>query len=543
MRFRSVVPLILAVFSLWLVSCSKPKLSDRVQESLVELDGYVASRPVYETRKRGQLDALRKLLQSSTDPVRRFDLSKELADEYFAYNFDSTQFYLLQCLDIARAEGDAERLGSASISLGHLYAKSGHFMEAYNRLYERIDKESLPESLRADYLFALYDFCRDLAGNSGMAERLSLPDRAVYRDELYSILPQGSAERLRVRLDELVQEGRLESADSLCRILVARADPNTHPYAIYAFEMAEIAGGMGNTDEQLGWLIKSAECDIINSVKDYASLTMVAQHLVDIDVDRSFRYLRIAQEDALAYNAKLRPWQISQFFMGIEDAYSQRRSKSQQAAALASVLLAVLTIVLSLLAVSLINRSKKLSRVRAQFEESNIQLAMVNATLNDLNAKLSKADRVKEEFIVGFLHKLSEQIAGQRAEDNRLRNLLKQGKSSELLRELDLSTRSEKSLKEYYRTFDITFLGLYPGFVEQFNSLLKGEARFNLKEGCLNTELRIFALIRLGIDDSKEIASILHYSLSTIYNYKVSVKNSCLGDRDTFEQRVKMIGK
>ena len=515
MRFRSVVPIILAVFSLWLVSCSKPKLSDRVQESLVELDGYVASRPVYETRKRGQLDALRKLLQSSTDPVRRFDLSKELADEYFAYNFDSTQFYLLQCLDIARAEGDAERLGSASISLGH----------------------------RADYLFALYDFCRDLAGNSGMAERLSIPDRAVYRDELYSILPQGSAERLRVRLDELVQEGRLESADSLCRILVARADPNTHPYAIYAFEMAEIAGGMGNTDEQLEWLIKSAECDIINSVKDYASLTMVAQHLVDIDVDRSFRYLRIAQEDALAYNAKLRPWQISQFFMGIEDAYSQRRSKSQQAAALASVLLAVLTIVLSLLAVSLINRSKKLSRVRAQFEESNIQLAMVNATLNDLNAKLSKADRVKEEFIVGFLHKLSEQIAGQRAEDNRLRNLLKQGKSAELLRELDLSTRSEKSLKEYYRTFDITFLGLYPGFVEQFNSLLKEEARFNLKEGCLNTELRIFALIRLGIDDSKEIASILHYSLSTIYNYKVSVKNSCLGDRDTFEQRVKMIGK
>ncbi len=543
MRFRSVVPLILAVFSLWLVSCSKPKLSDRVQESLVELDGYVASRPVYETRKRGQLDALRKLLQSSTDPVRRFDLSKELADEYFAYSFDSTQFYLLQCLDIARAEGDAERLGSASISLGHLYAKSGHFMEAYNRLYERIDEASLPESLRADYLFALYDFCRDLAGNSGMAERLSIPDRAVYRDELYSILPQGSAERLRVRLDELVQEGRLESADSLCRILVARADPNTHPYAIYAFEMAEIAGGMGNTDEQLGWLIKSAECDIINSVKDYASLTMVAQHLVDIDVDRSFRYLRIAQEDALAYNAKLRPWQISQFFMGIEDAYSQRRSKSQQAAALASVLLAVLTIVLSLLAVSLINRSKKLSRVRAQFEESNIQLAMVNATLNDLNAKLSKADRVKEEFIVGFLHKLSEQIAGQRAEDNRLRNLLKQGKSAELLRELDLSTRSEKSLKEYYRTFDITFLGLYPGFVEQFNSLLKEEARFNLKEGCLNTELRIFALIRLGIDDSKEIASILHYSLSTIYNYKVSVKNSCLGDRDTFEQRVKMIGK
>ena len=348
---------------------------------------------------------------------------------------------------------------------------------------------------------------------------------------------------MHIRLDELVQEGRLESADSLCRILVARTDPNVHQYAICAYEMSEIAGQRGNSEEQMEWLIKSAECDIINSVKDYASLTMIAQHLVGVDVDRSFRYLRIAQEDALAYNAKLRPWQISQFFMGIESAYSDRQQKSRQAIVITSILLAVLTVILSLLTIALINRSSKLSRIRAQFEESNMKIAMVNATLNDVNARLSRADRVKEEFIVGFLHKLSDQIAGQRAEDNRLRNLLKQGKSAVVLKELDLSTRSEKSLKEYYHTFDITFLGLYPDFVEQFNALLREEERFYPKEGCLNTELRIFALIRLGVDDSHDIASILHYSLSTIYNYKVSVKNACLGDRDTFEQRVKMIGK
>ena len=98
-------------------------------------------------------------------------------------------------------------------------------------------------------------------------------------------------------------------------------------------------------------------------------------------------------------------------------------------------------------------------------------------------------------------------------------------------------------MKEYYRTFDTTFLGLYPDFVQQFNALLKEDARFSPKAGSLNTELRIFALIRLGVVDSRDIAAILHYSLSTIYNYKVSVKNSCLGDRDSFEARVKMIGK
>ena len=540
MRLR---PFVFLAMLAMLSSCGAPQLSDRTRSNLEELDGYVASRPVYETRKKGQLDALRKLLQASSDPVRRYDISRDMANEYFAYSFDSCQFYLKQCIELARGMDDLERRNSATIALGHLYAKSGHFMEAYNFLYEKIDAGALTEGQKADYLFALYDFSRDLAGNSGMADRLSIPDRDTYRQELYSLLPADSDICMRIRVDELVQEGYLASADSLCRILVARTDPNTHPYAIYAFEMAEIAGQRVSVEDQIEWLVKSAECDIINSVKDYASLTMVSQHLVEADVDRSFRYLRIAQDDALAYNAKLRPWQISQFFMGIEDSYSERQSRARKIAAASSILLAVLTAVLSLLAISLVRRSRKLARTQAMFEESNTKLAMANAALNDLNAKLSRADRVKEEFIVGFLHKFSEQIAGQRAEDNRLRNLLKQGKSAELLRELNLSTRSEKSLKEYYRTFDTTFLGLYPDFVDQFNSLLREDARFSPKDGTLCTELRIFALIRLGVDDSKDIAEILHYSLSTIYNYKVSVKNSCIGDRDTFESRVKKIGK
>ena len=122
--------------------------------------------------------------------------------------------------------------------------------------------------------------------------------------------------------------------------------------------------------------------------------------------------------------------------------------------------------------------------------------------------------------------------------------MLKQGKAEQLLRELSLSTRTEKSLKEFYRTFDSTFLqAICPDFVDRFNELLREDARFSPKPGSLNTELRIFALIRLGVDDSREIAELLHYSASTIYNYKVSVKNAALGDRDRFEEAVKKIGK
>ncbi|MBR1538389.1 MAG: transcriptional regulator, partial [Bacteroidales bacterium] len=151
--------------------------------------------------------------------------------------------------------------------------------------------------------------------------------------------------------------------------------------------------------------------------------------------------------------------------------------------------------------------------------------------------------RVKEQYIISFLESLSNQIHLFREEDNRQRNLLKRGRTDQLLKDLADSSRSEKARGEFYQTFDATFLAMYPDFVERFNGLLQEEARIHPPKGKLTTELRIFALIRLGVDDSKRIAEVLDYSLSTIYNYKVSVKNHALGDRDQFEEQVKMIGK
>ena len=263
-----------------------------------------------------------------------------------------------------------------------------------------------------------------------------------------------------------------------------------------------------------------------------------------MDVNRSFSYLRIAQEDALLYNAKLRPWQISRFLMEVEDTYAKRQDLSRKTAIVSSILLAILVLALSLITRFLIVRSRKLSKMRLELESSNAQLAAANEELAVLNKQISKADKVKEEYIINFLEGLSSEISIVRSEDNRFRNLLKHGKADQLLKELSLSGRSEKAREEFYQTFDSTFLAMYPDFVEQFNALLKEDARIRPGKGeKLNTELRIFALIRLGVDDSKKIASMLDYSLSTIYNYKVAVKNNALGDRDTFEDRVKSIGK
>ena len=533
-----------AAVTVLVTACMAPKRTDRkIQKLMDELDGYLAAKELYVAKKQDQLDAYRRLISATQDPASRYELEIIAASDYFAFSFDSTQAYLKKAQALALSIPDKERYDQATIILGHLYEKAGNYFEASQILYDQIQPDQLSKPLQEEYYWTLYDFSKDMAGNSGMVERMSIPPAASFRERLYQMLrPESSRYRWILR-DQFMEEGRLEAADSVSRLLLGSVKPEDRDYAIHAFFQSELEEQKGNQTERMQWLVKSAECDIVNAVRDYASLTMVAQLILPTDVDRSFRYLRIAQEDALLYNAKLRPWQISRFLMQVEDAYQERQVRVTRSGQIWSILLAFLTLILSMVTYFLIARSRKLSKLRMELEESNNSLALANVTLNGLNQQISKADKVKERYILNFLQGLSAQVSVIRTEDNRFRNLLKQGKADQLLKELSISGRSEKARDEFYETFDSTFLALYPAFVEKFNALLKEEAREVAPDGRLTTAQRIFALIRLGVDDSKAIATMLDYSLSTIYNYKVAVKNAALGDREAFEEQVKAIGK
>ena len=531
--------------ALGVAACQPAPRPDReTQQLLLELDGYISASNMYVARKLDQMDALGKLARSTRDPLRRYELEMNIAREFFAFSFDSTQFYLKHCQELARDVLDDQDLyNETSVLLGHLYAKAGSYLEASQLLYGGLDTATFSQPLMAEYMWDLYDYSKDLAGNSGMVEKLSIPPDSSFRPRLYQLLPKDSDRWRSVLRDEFMAQGRLASADSVNRLLLATVKPEDRNFAIFAFFESEIENLKGHQTERIAWLIRSAECDIVNAVKDYASLTMVAQNILPLDVDRSFRYLRMAQEDAVLYNAKLRPWQISRFLMEVEKAYAVRQDRQNKTSVVSSILLAILVLVLSLITYFLVVRSRKLSRMQKALADSNARLAAANEELSVLNRQISKADKVKDAYIMDFLQGLSEQVAQIRSQDNRFRNLLKQGKSDQLFRELAISERSEKALEDFYRKFDETFLALYPDFVDQFNALLQEDARLVPPPGRLTTELRIFALIRLGVDDSKKIATMLDYSVSTIYNYKVSVKNAALGDRDKFEEQVKMIGK
>ena len=539
----SSIPVLLA--ALLAVACvAQPHNDRRTARLLDELDGYVSAREMYVVRKKDQMEALARLARSTQDPYRRYDLEMDIATQYFAFQFDSTQYYYKHCQQLAREElQDPDKEDRAGIELAHLYEKAGSFMEAYKLLYEELDTVRMSPERFTDYLLVQYEFLADLAGNSGMVDRMTLPSIGPLRERILERLPAHSAPWRHLTRDAMLEQGLLKGADSLSRLMISGVRPEDRAYPVLAFYVAEVAEHQGRPAEQLAWLVRSAESDILNAVKDYASLTMVAQRILPTDVDRSFRYVRIAQEDAISYNAKLRPWQISRFMMQVEDAYSQRQARQRRGEMLAMILLAVLVLVLAVGTWILVARSRKLSRLRRELEQSNASLAAANEQMASLNRQISQADKVKESHIIAFLQDLSAQIALIRAEDNHFRNLLKQGKADHLLKELSITGRSEKARDNFYETFDKTFLSMYPRFVEQFNALLQPEARVQPPKGRLNTELRIFALIHLGVDDSRKIATMLDYSPSTIYNYKVSVKNAALGDRENFENAVKAIEK
>ena len=533
-----------ALLLLWtLLSILSCRVDRSADEALAGLDAILSQSEGYRQRKEDRLDVLRGVFQGSKDPQTKADVALELGNTYFSYRYDSARFYLNRSLDLADDIQDWKRFAVAATRLGHLDAKAGHFMEAYSSLFSLVDTTMLSGDAKVDYLYAIYDFCRDLEGNAVALDELTMPDREAIGRRILALAPEDSEAWQVVTINQLLDENRLEEAEAAANQLAGSVEPQDRRYALYAYILSEISWRKGDEDTQLKWLAKSAESDLVNAVTDYASLTTIAQMMTGRDMDRAFRYMRVAQDDAIFYNGMLRPWQMSQSFNIIQKGYEDSQRATTRLAALAAALLLALLLTLFAAYRMVSKRSRKLAGTQKELQESYLQLEQRNRELRGLNQEISEAGRIKEVYIGRVLDMMSENVNKMQAYDNHVRLALKQGKTEQLLKELSISTRTEDELQAFYRTFDTTFLALYPNYVEDFNALLRDDAKVYPKKGeLLSTELRIFALIRLGIEDSVRIASLLHYSVSTIYNYKVKVKNGALGDRETFEERVKTIG-
>lgn len=557
---RTIKHLLLTLL-LFVGTLSSAKLT--AQDAILkELDQMLATADNFVNVREAHIANIESMLNTQgITPMQRYNIYKNLYNEYRAFQFDHAMEMLDNRYELSQAMGNRSLMADDQIERALLYASSGMFFEAGKVLDHEIDTLHLSREQLINYYNAQQRFHSDfwhytsdseIRNNSGLK-------KDYYRSRILEITSPNESIHKYITIRNLSEQGEWEKAEALNRELLSNYQPDQHEYAMYAYDRARILEALQRRDEMREWFARSAMADIRTATKDNAALCSLAQNLLECnDVDRAFHYITLSLNDALFYNAKLRPWQISGVIPEIEKAYQLKQQIQNENLAKQEEHSRYLAIIISILAIMLLaicfymaillrrshNDTRKIREMNDHIVSANDELQLLNQKMAAINSDLREANAVKEEYIALFLSMCSDYIEKLTTMQRNIRRKISQGKIADLEKELSSSSIMDEELHNFYQMFDNAFLNLYPNFVDEFNALLKPEAHFEHKRGeLLNTELRIFALIRLGICDSSRIASLLRYSVNTIYNYRARTKNNALEDRDGFEERVKTIGK
>lgn len=464
------------------------------------------------------------------------------------YNLDSAIYYVKQSLQLAEATHNKPEQQSAHLRLAILYSSLGRYRES-EQLLNGIQKKDLPAYLYAEYYEAWMRFYEHYATNGytdAYARQIHL-----YRDSLIQVLDTSGTAWKVLKAEQDIYSGKTAGAETVLRRLLHTLPQNDWYHPMVPYLLGSMYRQRRDTAAQIYYYALSALSDTRAAVKDHASLLNLALLCYATgDVDRAYRYTRSAIEDALFARVQFRSRQMAEFLTVVSTAYQERETLRRQQ--LQQYLLAISLLSFFLLAavVYVYRQMKKMQRLKEEIDAGSKQLALLNkdiiqknAQLQERNSQLSEANHIKEEYIARFFDLCSAYISKLENYRKTLNQKATGKKMDELFEMLRSTTLVDTELEELYRHFDHIFLHLYPDFVRHFNSLLLPEEQVTLKPGeLLNTELRIFALIRLGITDSNKIADFLRYSVSTIYNYRTKARNKAAVPRDEFEKQVMKAG-
>ena len=516
------------------------------QQLLRELDAALANASTYEGYFQQRTDVLRQLLQGKNTPEQEYEIRKKLASEFASYSLDSTIVQLNRNRTLARQLGDAYRQAETDFALAREYALAGYHSDALE-IISGYRLEEIPPGLEyAFFEVSNYLYGELAAYSSNNAQYWQKRD--MYRQSMLPFMEEGTYEwydQQRVQAEADRDRGKaLEYALKALEV----TEPNSRQYARAAFFVSIY---QQDPDDEIAWLARSAIADVMCATKDYASLNDLAERLYRRgDIDRAFKYAADhGMPDALFFGGKLRPWQIAQFFPALENAYEAKSARNTRQMWVLIGVAFLLLLALGALLFYLSRRQRILVRTRKELEEEKARVDRRNQTLQDvneqlqaLNNELQESSKVRQEYIALYLQNLSENISTTRQYKNHVLKYIRRGNDKYLIEEIEALPPIEDDIREFYRMFDRTFVNLYPDFVDEFNALLAdGEAIVPKGDDILTPELRVFALIKLGITESSKIASLLHYSANTVYNYRAKIKNKARGDRELFEEAVQAI--
>ena len=514
------------------------------KELYQRVDAEMANWPQYVRSHRGQIDSLKLNYRNAHDIRERYRLCDAIFDGYREFQNDSALFYVEELYDYAREIGDLQLIGSAQIKKAYQAAKSGMYAASLDYLSE-VDTLSMDENCLLDYYRTRYYLMGEMFSYCYIWEKRDeyVAEENRCRQEIMKRLPQDSGEYLMYRAYDALMRNQYEEAEMFSNRCLRTEPKNTPVYKLAAFHRRFICECLNQPNMACFWLAESAISEMRQAMTDQVGLWSLASKMGDDELERQYRYIRFSWDAAKMFGqSSVRSWQITPVLSTVEHQYQEEVDRLNSIQQLGILCLSVLIIVL--LALLFINsQRKRIALARSQLEKRNTQLAAANTQLSILNVQLSDSSRAKEEYIVQLLEYNSEFI-DQKEEDRRNESkLLRNGKMKELTRMLNSADKTGKELNQLLARFDDIFLGLYPTFIEEFNALLNEEGKIKvIRNERMNTPLRIFALLRLGIEKTADVSKILHCSANTVYNYRAQLKNAYLFERDEFEDAVRRIG-
>lgn len=526
---RTILFLILLMAEGWRVSIFAQASGQRILE---QLDQTISRKEEFQHHKEAVISQIKQRLTYAADHTERYKLCGELFNLYLHYQADSASHYIRRKAYYNSLRPLPERDTEIAINRAEVRGVMGMYNEALAEL-QAVNPHKLTSPNREYYYFTIRACYGWMADNTvdPHVKQTYLEKTELYRDSLLEILPPGN-DRSIVLAEKMILSGQADQAiPILNNVLTSPLDMQEKAYAYYTLSLAYEA--KKDTDMEIYYLAQTALIDLNASVREYAALQKLARLVyLQGDPERAYNYVSCSMKDAVACNARLRFLEVTEFYPIIDKAYSDKKAQEKRLERILTLSITGLAVCLILLAFYLYHGLRKLSLMRKNLSKSNKELVA-------LNQQLQQTGKIKEVYIaryldrcVSYLDKLEQyrRSLEKLAMASRIEDLFKAIRSTDFLRE---------ERKNFYNEFDKSFLELFPNFIHDFNNLLNEDGKIEPKPGeILNTELRIFALIRLGVTDANRIAHFLGYSLATVYNYRSKIRNKAKGDKDNFEQEV-----
>lgn len=522
------------IFILFIVCTLSVNAKNRLDSLLTELDKTIEQEEHYTSLKEERIKGLKQDLLKTSGIDARFRLYKEIFNEYEAFICDSAYQYSLLCLSLAEQQKNIYWINESKLQISSTLTISGMYPEAVE-LLSSIDKAALGEEQIIDYYTNYYHAYNEWGEYAEYSYAAKYKEKGkAYQDSVLALVKPDSFEYVMEYSWRYMEQEEYDKAKKLLLSYLPEIKQDTRQYAMITSIIGILYWYLDDIEKHQEYLAISAISDIKAAVKENTSLRSLANVIFQKggELERANNYIKKSLSDANFYNARLRSIQISKLYPLIENAYQLEREQQQKRLHMLLIVISILSILLILTIIYIINQFRKLAEARKQ-------TLIANEKLKSNNIALAEANHIKEEYLGRFLSLCSLYIEKMEKHHRALNKKAKEGNLDELYKTLKSNQFIEDELKDFYHNFDSAFLNIFPNFVNQFNALLIEEERVIPKQDeKLTTELRIFALIRLGITDSQKIAEFLRYSITTIYNYRSKYRNKSVVARDEFENEI-----